>query len=329
MTSSPGPGWYQDPSDPKLVRYWNGAAWTQQVQPWPVLETPVDPTPAPPPASAPTPTPSLSSGLTDLSGRPIEVPPVPATAPDVPDHAHLGFGVPGLPGLTASGQSAASAQANAWASASDGYPAYPASAPYPAAAQTGYSAQPSAPWPPGPARYNAQLPDGYLPGPDRRYVGPLRAIGLGFRKYARFTGRSSRSEFWWWFLFYYVVLIALGAAAGALIYVVVRRQCANQPAGSCSLNSAPLWIMGAVFLFAFLVLLVPTVAVTCRRLQDTNRNGSWIWLYFATIFINIVPGVGPLISFAIDILFLVWLALSGTPGLNRFGLPPDEGNARV
>ena len=40
-------GWYPDPQDPRYVRYWNGAAWTDQLAP-----RPPDPPPPPPPISA-------------------------------------------------------------------------------------------------------------------------------------------------------------------------------------------------------------------------------------------------------------------------------------
>ncbi|MGH1548398.1 DUF2510 domain-containing protein [Leifsonia poae] len=37
------PGWYADPSGPGTVRYWDGAAWTQHVQPVPVAPVPTYP----------------------------------------------------------------------------------------------------------------------------------------------------------------------------------------------------------------------------------------------------------------------------------------------
>ncbi len=66
-----------------------------------------------------------------------------------------------------------------------------------------------------------------------------------FRKFANFEGRASRAEYWWFFLFAFL-LSMLGAAFGPLIFVVAA------------------------------VLFVPNLAVTVRRLHDTNRTGWWI-----------------------------------------------------
>jgi hypothetical protein len=62
-----------------------------------------------------------------------------------------------------------------------------------------------------------------------------------------------------------------------------------------------------------LAVLIPTLAVTWRRLHDTDRGGwSWLVIFF--------PFVGPII-------LIVFLALKGTPGANRFG-PEPKGSAR-
>ena len=62
-----------------------------------------------------------------------------------------------------------------------------------------------------------------------------------------------------------------------------------------------------------LAVLIPTLAVTWRRLHDTDRGGwSWLVIFF--------PFVGPII-------LIVFLALNGTPGPNRFG-PDPKGSAR-
>ncbi|MEX2655556.1 MAG: DUF805 domain-containing protein [Acidimicrobiia bacterium] len=71
------------------------------------------------------------------------------------------------------------------------------------------------------------------------------AIRSGFRNYATFTGRASRSEFWWWFLF------ALGTQA--VVYTLSDE-------------------LG--FLLT-LGLILPNVAMGVRRLHDTDRSGFW------------------------------------------------------
>jgi len=67
------------------------------------------------------------------------------------------------------------------------------------------------------------------------------------KKYADFDGRATRSEFWWFMLFCVIINGLLGVAAE--------------------------WAAGIFFL----VMLVPGLAVSTRRLRDTNRGPMW-WL---------------------------------------------------
>lgn len=71
------------------------------------------------------------------------------------------------------------------------------------------------------------------------------SIKLCFSKYADFSGRASRSEYWWFFLF--IIL------AGALIAILSDR-------------------LAMVF---YLATLLPSLAAATRRLHDTSRSGWW------------------------------------------------------
>jgi uncharacterized membrane protein YhaH (DUF805 family) len=71
------------------------------------------------------------------------------------------------------------------------------------------------------------------------------SITTCFRKYADFSGRASRSEYWWFMLFYF-----LASAACSIISQVV----------------------GGLFSLA---ILLPMLAAASRRLHDTNRSGWW------------------------------------------------------
>jgi uncharacterized membrane protein YhaH (DUF805 family) len=116
------------------------------------------------------------------------------------------------------------------------------------------------------------------------------------KKYAVFSGRASRSEYWWYTLFYVIVLVVL-----AIVDVVTGLFHAESGFG----------LLSGLFSIATLL---PTVAVTVRRLHDTDRSAWWLLLF-------LVPLVG--------LLLLVLLARKGTEGDNRFGSDPLEEDGLV
>ncbi len=110
------------------------------------------------------------------------------------------------------------------------------------------------------------------------------AVASCFRKYAVFSGRAPRSEYWYWILFYFLCQIA----ANILDAVVL-------PSPGTRLFSR---------LFD-LIIFFPLLAVEVRRLHDVDRSGWWL-----LISLTIVGMMYPL---------LVWKCTKGTVGPNRFG----------
>jgi uncharacterized membrane protein YhaH (DUF805 family) len=104
------------------------------------------------------------------------------------------------------------------------------------------------------------------------------------KKYAVFAGRARRKEFWMFFLVYALIVVVL---------LIVE-----------SILGLP-GILSGIYSLA---LLIPSIAVTVRRLHDTGRTGWWWWLGF-------VPVIG-------IIVLLVFMALEGEPGQNRYGPDP-------
>ena len=86
----------------------------------------------------------------------------------------------------------------------------------------------------------------------------IQAVQSGFRRYAKFPGRATRSEFWFWVLF-----TVVGGVVGEVLDLLVF--------GYHSINFAPI-----TELF-WLGTLLPSFAVMVRRLHDTDRSGWW-WL---------------------------------------------------
>lgn len=118
------------------------------------------------------------------------------------------------------------------------------------------------------------------------------------RKYADFQGRARRSEFWLFTLMLYVVSIVLYVPMLAF--------------GGDMQTTGEINPVAGIFMLLLVVFslgtLIPSIAVTVRRLHDTNRSGWWI-------FIALVPLVGGLV-------LLIFEVLDGTPGPNRFGPDP-------
>ena len=126
------------------------------------------------------------------------------------------------------------------------------------------------------------------------------------RKYADFTGRARRTEFWLFALLVFlieIVFMALLSAVGGSALMM------GDPAAAAAVPMTG--AIGAVLfahLAVMLALLVPSLAVTFRRLHDTNRRGWWI-------LIGLIPLIGAVVLF-------IFYLLDGTPGPNRFGEDP-------
>lgn len=117
------------------------------------------------------------------------------------------------------------------------------------------------------------------------------------KKYADFSGRARRMEYWMFNLINSIIMIVL------LILVFALSDRNQLSTISCIF----LIIMGLYCLG----IIIPSLAVTVRRLHDSDRSGFWI-------FINFVPYVGGLA-------LIVLMCLNGTAGSNRFGEDPLAG----
>lgn len=125
---------------------------------------------------------------------------------------------------------------------------------------------------------------------------------LPYRRYAEFTGRSRRKEYWMFALFQVLVSMAIGLVFGRSSYVMGG----GMMAGMTTVQGPG----GVVQNLFTLVSLIPGLAVSVRRLHDQDRSGWLMLLVF-------IPILG---WFAL----LVFMCLEGTRGPNRFG--PDPKN---
>ena len=108
---------------------------------------------------------------------------------------------------------------------------------------------------------------------------PSAALKSAFRKYAEFSGRAPRSEYWWFQLLVAIVWIVMDSL------LTITAGTSNTP------NLALLSVFGLMLLGLFL----PNLSVLVRRLHDTNRSGLFV-------LIGLVPFLGGIVLFVFALL---------------------------
>lgn len=112
------------------------------------------------------------------------------------------------------------------------------------------------------------------------------------KKYAVFSGRAGRKEFWMFALFNLFFIVAAIILDNILGTTIGRGR------------------YGLFYSLYTIAVFVPNLSVSIRRLHDTNRSGWWL-------LISAIPVIGA-------IMLLIFLIESGDPGDNRYGpLPVD------
>lgn len=122
---------------------------------------------------------------------------------------------------------------------------------------------------------------------------------LPLKRYADFTGRSRRKEYWMYFLLNTIIGGTLGVVLIASVIAADPEASGFPPLGGIALILLLLWTLGTM---------IPNIAVHVRRFHDQDKSG---WMYL----ISFVPYIGGLIV-------LVFMCLPGTQGANRFGGDP-------
>lgn len=118
----------------------------------------------------------------------------------------------------------------------------------------------------------------------------VTAVKRFFRKYATFSGRASRAEFWWLYLAYVIVWFAL-----AILAFVAGLPGSTQDIDG-TLEPGPGFIPFAVIMVLLMFgSIVPSIALTVRRLHDANFSGLFFLLSF-------IPYAGSLVVFILTLL---------------------------
>ncbi|MGQ3684460.1 MAG: DUF805 domain-containing protein [Candidatus Loosdrechtia sp.] len=153
------------------------------------------------------------------------------------------------------------------------------------------------------------------------------------KNYALFGGRACRREFWMFMLINWLIVFALGTING--IATSAEKHYSAYP-GILSRGSS------VVFGLYNLAVLIPAVAVSVRRLHDTNRSGWWMLLVPAphitlalALLTHRIPEPGgslssssvillslTLLAFISQIVLLIFMVQDSQPGVNRYSPNP-------
>lgn len=136
---------------------------------------------------------------------------------------------------------------------------------------------------------------------------------LPLKRYADFSGRSRRLEYWMFTLFQLLVYLALSLAAAA---VLASSGGFDDDQASSGAGVSVILVFLAAAAIIWLGFLVPNLAVIARRMQDQNISGAvGIILYL----VGLVIGLTSLVLFVLAL-------LPGTKGPNQYGDDPKGGS---
>lgn len=116
-----------------------------------------------------------------------------------------------------------------------------------------------------------------------------------WKKYAVFSGRSRRREYWFFVLFNIIISVVL-------VMIDIAIGLGNKEAG--------IGVLSGIYSLA---VIIPSLAVTVRRLHDTDKTGWWLLIIF-------VPVIGAIVM-------LVFMLLDSQPGENKYGPSPKAAEA--
>lgn len=140
---------------------------------------------------------------------------------------------------------------------------------------------------------------------------PVTAIKSAFHNYLNFNGRASRAEFWWFMAFALVLGNIIMVLEGVVFHSGELPEAGPLFAVGVSI------FMGPIASAYTLLMIIPWLSVSARRLHDVGRSGFWIYFGF-------VPPFGWLFM-------MIWLMREGEAGGNSYGEAPEtqlpEGHA--
>ena len=167
-----------------------------------------------------------------------------------------------------------------------------------------------------------------------------------FKQYADFSGRARRSEFWWFMVINFIISVVLFIGWIIPIFKIAFNAGYNGDEYYGDEWRIVRTVLGSPFLWIYIIyqlaVLIPSIAVTVRRLHDIGKSGFWYFLFIGPSivmnYLSMISQANPnsnmliyvsllLPSLAIFIIYLVWMFTNSEYGPNQYGLnPKGEGN---
>jgi uncharacterized membrane protein YhaH (DUF805 family) len=181
-----------------------------------------------------------------------------------------------------------------------------------------------------PARIWRRLP---TPPPEERQERgiAMEYMFLPLKRYAEFSGRSRRMEFWMFTLFQIILWCVFVVLAMTVLGSALMAGGSGSVGGIMAAGGSAM-ILLAVGVIVALALFIPGLAVAMRRLHDTDRSGWWVGGYLllvvASNFVRASTGSGgismilSLVTLIYAITLIVFYCLDGTKGPNKYGPDP-------
>lgn len=148
-------------------------------------------------------------------------------------------------------------------------PQYPQVGQYPQAGPGGYTGGYT-----GHTGYTGQSLVG--PGEPKSFTGAISSV---LKQYVGFGGRASRSEFWYFTLFTTLVAVAVWVIM-AMLLVGVSASSTGTSSGSFAGFGVVVGLLYTAWILAALAVVLPTLAVSVRRLRDAGQHWAWLFISF-------------------------------------------------
>ena len=100
-----------------------------------------------------------------------------------------------------------------------------------------------------------------------------------FKNYAEFTGRSTRPDFWWVWLGNLILSIPFWIIYFYIVYLSTVMDSVSDSASEATFMAFGL--VAIIYAVFYLAILVPTLALSVRRLRDAGFHWAFIFLRFA------------------------------------------------